>query len=206
MRQQLTQSSETGSTTFETIARSLSNSVQSLQSILTFKSDKGDKNGLPLHERTSPNTRIEAQQSPTQVVHTELLFLLLCCSEKRYATKLFQLDLITQGATSDKALFELLRLNYNGMRGRWLRLLSLRTRESIKFVHFEMYRSSLVDVRKINDIPPSGNIDYRYQPAPPDIIPPVGENHLKHIFLHPNHAEDEPICLNRFPKKLKEKL
>lgn len=27
-----------------------------------------------------------------------------------------------------------------------------------------------------------------------------------HLFEHPDHAEDEPICLDRFPKKLKDKL
>lgn len=158
---------------------------------------------------TSPISQLNTprdQSAPALAPPPELLFLLLCYSERRYATKLLQLDLITQGVNSDKALFKLLRSNYNAMRSRWVRFLSLRTLESIKFVHFEMYRSTLVDVRKINDIPPPGHTDYRYQPAPPGIIPPVGENHLKHLFLHPDHAEEEAICLDRFPKKLKEKL
>lgn len=69
-----------------------------------------------------------------------------------------------------------------------------------------MYKSELVDVREKNVIPPPGHTDYRYQPAPPEIIPPVGENHLMHLFQHPDHAEDDSVCLDRFPKKLKEKL
>jgi hypothetical protein len=27
-----------------------------------------------------------------------------------------------------------------------------------------------------------------------------------HLFLHPQHAEDEPVCLDRFPKRLRERL
>jgi hypothetical protein len=29
---------------------------------------------------------------------------------------------------------------------------------------------------------------------------------MMHLFHHPSHAEDDSICLERFPKKLKEKL
>lgn len=69
-----------------------------------------------------------------------------------------------------------------------------------------MYRSELVDVRKINDIPPPEHQEYKYAPAPPDVIPPVGDRHMMHLFQHPECADDEMLCLNRFPKKLKEKL
>lgn len=84
--------------------------------------------------------------------------------------------------------------------------MSLRTLESIKFVHFEMYRSSLVDVRKVDNVPPPGHVEYRYAPAPPELIPPIGERHLLHLFQHPDCADEESICVGRFPKKLKERL
>ena len=73
-----------------------------------------------------------------------------------------------------------------------------------------MYKSQRVDIRypqKDDEIlPPTGHVEYLYSPAPPKVVPPVGENYLKHLFRHPDHAEDDPVCLNRFPKKLREKL
>ncbi|KAF4620152.1 hypothetical protein G7Y89_g14668 [Cudoniella acicularis] len=105
-----------------------------------------------------------------------------------------------------RCLFKLMNDNYRSMKGRWRRPFSLRTLASIKFVQFEMYKSELVDVRKQDDIPSPSNADYRYQPAPPELIPPVGHNHMMHCFNHPDHAEEESICLDRFPKKLRDKL
>lgn len=107
---------------------------------------------------------------------------------------------------SDKCLFKLLRENYRSIRGRLTSRISLRTLKSIKFVHFEMYQSLLVDVRRLDDIPPPDHVEYCYTPAPPEIIPPIGERHLLHLFQHPDCADEGSICLDRFPKKLKEKL
>jgi hypothetical protein len=71
-----------------------------------------------------------------------------------------------------------------------------------------MYKSSLVDIREKNAIPPPDRVghEYQYRPTPPEVIRPVGENHLVHLFRHPEHAEDQPVCLERFPKKLRERL
>ena len=136
----------------------------------------------------------------------ENVYLLLCYPSGRYATRLLQLDLHNLEPKSDQSLFNTLRTNYKSMRGRFLNLLSLKTLKSIKFVHFEMYRSSLIDVRQKDVIPPPDHIEYRYSPAPPEVIPPIGDNHLMHLFLHPDHADEDTVCLDRFPKKLKEKL
>ena len=175
---------------------------------LTLNSKPGAaETGLPLHEISSPTTHLESYQaSPLPSPPVDLLFLLLCYGEGRYATKLLQLDLITQNATTDEALFQLLRQSYTSMRGPWLLYLSLRTLTSIRFVHFEMYKNSLVDVRKVNDIPPPENLEYRYAPAPPEIIPPIGERHLLHLFQNPDCADKESVCADRFPKKLREVL
>ena len=108
---------------------------------------------------------------------------------------------------SDRLFFESLKIQYRNMRGHWGSLFTLRQLVSIRFVQFEMYKSELVDIRKVDDIPPeSKKKDYRYRPMPAELIPPVGPNHMMHLYEHPDHAEDESVCLNRIPKKLREKL
>jgi hypothetical protein len=99
-----------------------------------------------------------------------------------------------------------MRKSYTLVRGRWTSLLSFRTLHGIKFVKFELYSSLLVDVKKVNSMPPATNSNYHYRPAPPKLIPPIGENHLLHLYHHPDHAEQSHICLTRLPKKLHEKL
>ncbi|PQE12412.1 transcription factor c2h2 protein [Rutstroemia sp. NJR-2017a BVV2] len=175
--------------------------------ILGSQSAKGLGPSLPTHQPV--NTQLNATGSnPGNSSSTtiESLFLLLCYGEGRYSTRLLQLDLHSLDATSDQTIFRLLGQNYRQMRGRWISCISLRTLTSIKFVRFEMYRSSLVDVRQKDDVPPPGHVEYRYLPTPPDLVPPIGENHMMHLFQHPDHADEETVCLDRFPKKLKERL
>jgi len=108
---------------------------------------------------------------------------------------------------SDQLFFQSLRIHYHSMRGRWISFFSLKQLISLRFVRFEMYKSELVDIRKVDDIPPeSSKDDYRYRPIPAELIPPVGPNHLMHLYEHPEHAEDDYTCLDRIPKKLREKL
>ena len=164
------------------IIRTLSNGVQSLRGALGFgKPGFVSDTELPLHERQSHRNAVDAGDHELQdpvVSPPELLYLLLCYSEGQYATRLLQLDLAT--VMCDKILFGIIRQNYYEMRGKWHQYLSLRTLESIKFVHFEMYRSGLVDVRKTDDVPPPTHLGYRYEPAPPDIMPPVGDGLMVH--------------------------
>lgn len=196
------------STNFNGMSRKLSGGLQSMRSFLSGGSGKEINPGPPLHERQSPENQLDNGDLQPHVPMTsphELLYILLCYSQGRYAVRLLQLDLIMVQAKSDKALFKILRDSYHSMRGIILSYISLRTLCSIKFVHFEMCRRELVDVRKPDDIPPPENKDYRYQAAQPELIPRVGERHMVHLFEHPDHAEDESLCLNRSPKKLKEK-
>jgi len=92
------------------------------------------------------------------------------------------------------------------MRANLLSFISFRTLTGIKFVKFEMCKSSLVDIREREAIPPPESIGpngvYLYAPKPPDAISPVDENHLMQSLPTPRHAEDESVCLERFPKKL----
>ena len=161
---------------------------------------------LPLHQiHTSGFTPNELPVAGN-TSEPELLFLLLCHDEGRWATRLLQLDLVTSQASSDQTLFRILRYNYQSMRGKWRSKLSLRTLSWIKFVHFEMYGSEFVDVRKVDDVPPPNHAEYIYAPAPPDIMPPIGYKHMMHLYHHPECAGTDSICISRFPKKLKEKL
>lgn len=157
---------------------------------------------VKLHEdKEQPNSTEAATQEP--------LFLLTCISVGRYATSLIQLDLQhPQPTVSDRQLLHLLRTRYTHLRRTWHRaLLSFHTLTSIDFVQFELHRKSLVDIRKRNDIPPEDRRnEYRYRPVPAEVIPPVGKNFLMHIYHHPEDADQETVCLARFPKRVKETL
>jgi hypothetical protein len=168
---------------------------------------KDATSSLPQHESNTTNLTSIAQPSTTPPpVRCTSLYLLLCYPSGRYATRLLQLELLTETSSCDKSLFHALRGNYSSMRGRWRSYLSFRTLHSIKFVQFDLYSSLLVDVKQQNSIPPPTNNEYHYLPAPPELIPPIGENHLMHLYTHPDHAEPSPICFEKFPKKLREKL
>ena len=41
---------------------------------------------------------------------------------------------------------------------------------------------------------------------PSDLLPPVGERYLMHLFHHPEDNEDELITYERLPKKIGMKL
>lgn len=158
---------------------------------------------LPQHE---PQT-IPRAQTPNHppAAPPEILYLLLCHTEGIYTTKLLQLPITD--LKSDNQLFDVLRSQYKSMRSQWRSFISFRTLTSIRSVRFEMYKKSQsVDIRKTDDIPPADHIEYKYAPVPIDIIPHVGENQLMHFFHHPDHAEDEPACLDLFPKKLRERF
>jgi hypothetical protein len=133
------------------------------------------------------------------------LFLLTCMSRGTYAVNLLQLDL--RHTLSDSQLFRALKAQYTGLRHRWQRIWSFKTAASIQFVQFESHRKALVDIRKRDDIPPESRKDeYKYDPLPADLIPPVGKNFLMHIYQHPEDADRDAICLARFPKRKNERL
>ena len=162
------------------------------------------KNGtpsLPRYQLENRSTVISGSLSR----NNELLYLLMCIPQHQYATKLLQPQI--SAIRSDRDFFLLLRKNYREMRGRMRRLLSLKALRSVKFVQLEMYKSELVDIRKQDDLPPEDKRDeYRYNPVPAEIIPPVGENHMLHLIENPTHAEEDGFVLDRIPKKLRQRL
>lgn len=133
------------------------------------------------------------------------LFLLTCMSRGTYAVNLLQLDL--SHALSDSQLFRVLKSQYKGLRRRWERIWTFKTVTNIQFVQFELHRKALVDIRKRDDIPPENRKDeYKYDPLPAHLIPPVGKNFLMHLYQHPDDADRDTICLARFPKRKNERL
>ncbi|KAI4257257.1 MAG: hypothetical protein L6R42_005781 [Xanthoria sp. 1 TBL-2021] len=76
---------------------------------------------------------------------------------------------------------------------------------SIRYVQFELHPKDLVDVRKVPDMPPeSRKEEYVYQSC--DLIPPIGENLMTHLFHHPHEANEKAITFIRSPKKRKQRL
>lgn len=61
-----------------------------------------------------------------------------------------------------------------------------------------------MDIRKCPDMPDRDDIGYLFFPS--DLIPPVGERYLMHLFHHPEDYEDETITYKRIPKKRGGKL
>ena len=94
------------------------------------------------------------------------------------------------------------------MRGCWVSVLSLKKLDSLRFVKFELHHKGLVDIHTTTEIiPPAEKKDeYRYNPIPAAVIPPVGENYMMHLYEHPEDADEEVVCLDRIPKKLRERL
>jgi hypothetical protein len=160
---------------------------------------KKDQQGLPTQLQNIPGT---TQPTTSLPQHTEAMYLLICHDESLRNTKLLQLPVAD--LQSDEKLFTALRTEYQTRRRKWWSFLSFRTLTGIQSVRFEIYRrSQSVDVPRTNDLPSPTNTEYRYTPVPVDLMPPIGENLLMHFFQHPDHAEDGPACLDRFPKKLR---
>jgi hypothetical protein len=53
-------------------------------------------------------------------------------------------------------------------------------------------------------MPDKDNLGYLFFPS--DLVPPVGERYLMHLFHHPEDYEDETITYKRIPKKRGAKL
>ena len=172
MKQMLT-SSNPGSRNMSQVhsfASTFSTGIKRLTGFFTLSS-RSTENSLPVHELHLPLSQSNSTPQDPNTPRPEPQFLPICYSEGHYATRLMQPDLVTQNIDSDRALFELLRKSYQATKGK-LSSFSLQTLSSIRFVHFELYCSALVDVRKVDDIPPPENVEYRYAPVPPELIPP----------------------------------
>ena len=109
---------------------------------------------------------------------------------------------VVEKVSTDNALFSTLRSLYKTAREEHVSFLSLRTLQSIRFVRFEVYSQRLVDIRMTPDMPDESRRDeYSYEPTPAEFLPPIGENHMMHLYRCPEDAEYTGICLSKIPKK-----
>ena len=156
---------------------------------------------LPLHQPHAAGQK----RNPQSLATSETLFLLMCIPYRKHGTRLVHMDLAE--LVSDESLFRKLRQEYQSIRGQWASYFSLWKMAEIQFVKFGLHKHQLIDIKEKNDLPPASlKNEYRYQPIPAETIPPIGKNHLMHLYEHPDHADDVPFCLERIPKKLREHL
>ncbi|KAL8691651.1 MAG: hypothetical protein Q9218_003172 [Villophora microphyllina] len=133
----------------------------------------------------------------------ESRWLLVCARASQRPTSLLHLNVCS--TKSDQQLFTELRRAYQQLKKAWYYRLSLRTVQSIRFIQFELHPRDLIDVRKVPDMPSGAKKDeYLYQPC--DLLPPVGENLMTHLFHHPHEANEKAITFLRSPKKRKQRL
>lgn len=154
---------------------------------------------IPLHERQDALDRISTQLPADNEGRGLCIF--LCVPYRRTANILY--PGVVEDVSTDNALFSSLRTTYKAARREHISFLSLKTIKSIRFVRFEVYSQRLVDVRTTPDMPDEGRRDeYTYHPMPAEFIPPVGENHMMHLYTHLEEAEHAGICLGKIPKKI----
>jgi hypothetical protein len=138
----------------------------------------------------------------------EVFYLLLCHNDGAGAeiVKLRQPDICD--INNDQKLFNFLHEEYKALRKRWWTWISLWTLQSIKFVRFELYENELVDVKKLDEVPPpTKDNEYRHGPPnPPELNPPLGSTLLMHLFKHPTLAGTRKHCLKKIPRKLQNRL
>jgi hypothetical protein len=154
-----------------------------------------------------PSGLLDTDQQSNRPTTNDDRFLLLC-DRKKTAIKLLQPRI--SDVKTDEELFELMRREYKSLCcSLWWPLISFRTLTGFKFVRLKLWkRKQDVEILRKDDIPPQEKVgsEYQYIPAPPELIPPVGEKRLLHLFRHPNCAEEELDIFHLFPKKLKERL
>jgi hypothetical protein len=138
----------------------------------------------------------------------EVFYLLLCHNSGIGAevVKLRQPDICD--INNDHKLFSFLHEEYIILRKRWWTWISLWTLQSIKFVRFELHENELVDIKKVDEVPPPlKDNDYRHGPPnPPELNPPLGPTILMHLFKHPDKAGTKNKCLKKIPRKLRNRL
>jgi len=187
------------------IGRSLKDTISSLgKRIQTIKS--GER---PALVNTELRYYSDARATRTPA-HTsgEVFYLLLCHNSGIGAevVKLRQPDICD--INNDHKLFSFLHEEYIALRKRWWTWISLWTLQSIKFVRFELHENELVDVKKVDEVPPpTKDNEYRHGPPnPPDLNPPLGPTLLMHLFKHPEEAGTKKLCLKKIPRKLRNRL
>ncbi|KAI4261663.1 MAG: hypothetical protein L6R42_003141 [Xanthoria sp. 1 TBL-2021] len=162
--------------------------------------------GIPVPINTAPYNPRPMNGRPAATTITcgpESKWLLVCAQAWQRPISLLHLNVCSM--TSDQELFTELRQLYMSLKKAWWSRLSMKVVRSIRYVQFELHPKDLVDVRKVPDMPPeSRKEEYVYQSC--DLIPPIGENLMTHLFHHPHEANEKAITFIRSPKKRKQRL
>ncbi|KUJ13162.1 uncharacterized protein LY89DRAFT_753673 [Mollisia scopiformis] len=192
-----------------TIRRAPTKLLQHIYEIVQFVVNKLRGRRSPVLVETELRYYSESRATRTPP-HTlaEVYYLLTCYNDRvgAEAVRLRQLDV--SDIDNDQALFQCLHAEYSMLRTRWCRWLSLWSLQSIRFAKFELFGNDLIDIKKLDEVPPpTKDLEYRHGPPnPPKIIPPLGPEFLKHMFQHPELAGSNRHCLNKIPRRLRDRL
>ena len=201
------------------------NSPRTSSSLTASSSGHQQAPGQQLNLQTPPKAydprRQQLRQEATVLdCSTENRWLLVCAKASKSPIGLAQLNVCD--TSSDKELFEKIRTSYLKLHSKWKHWVSLKRVQEIRFVQvksqnahgrlnelneqqFELHKRDIVDIRKAPDMPPETRKDeYVYEAY--DLLPPVGEHLMAHLFHHPEDANELAITCLRTPKKLKDRL
>ncbi|KAF2755268.1 hypothetical protein EJ05DRAFT_488788 [Pseudovirgaria hyperparasitica] len=155
---------------------------------------------------TSSSPKMHSRQNPFSVVISPPptpSWLLTCVNEGRATPKVVHLDMTSPRIKSDKDLALTLRSHYASIKHPLLHILRVRGLTTIHFVQFEVHRNRFADIRKSPDMPSGALAKTWYDFEPHDLVPPVGEKYLLHLFKHPQDYDGELITYLRSPKRKK---
>ncbi|KAM0194450.1 hypothetical protein ACHAPC_000924 [Botrytis cinerea] len=153
---------------------------------------------LPTFVKASP------PKNPVCLPADECRWLHLCMKKKPYATHLKPLHVCkdeNQDPLTDKTFFRTLKHAYDEEKT-WKDWAVLKLRR-IEFIGFEACPDDYVDHIKPNDLPPTTN-EYDFAPPPPPkMVPPIGPEHMLHLFQDCPSVSDvnSNFYLQRIPRR-----
>ncbi|KAM0136732.1 hypothetical protein ACHAP3_004481 [Botrytis cinerea] len=153
---------------------------------------------LPTFVKASP------PKNPVCLPADECRWLHLCMKKKPYATHLKPLHVCkdeNQDPLTDKTFFRTLKHAYDEEKT-WKDWAVLKLRR-IEFIGFEACPDDYVDHIKPNDLPPTTNEHDFAPPPPPKMVPPIGPEHMLHLFQDCPSVSDvnSNFYLQRIPRR-----
>ncbi|CAI6335686.1 unnamed protein product [Periconia digitata] len=193
----------------------LRNAMESLGSLVNKRSKQRT---LPQH---TPNTAVGTSTPGHGSQQGQMLHLLSCLHAGRFRKTLAQ-DRIESFKT-DRQLFYFIRDQYRVHRGRIKGLLSLKTVKGIYFTKFRLPMGGSVELRAHNPcciqphvceclpppsrVEPSKDAEYRCEPVPSSVWPPIDPHYLSHLFKDPTCInENDTWILDQLPKRTRGEL
>ncbi|KAL9087565.1 MAG: hypothetical protein Q9159_003581 [Coniocarpon cinnabarinum] len=170
--------------------------------VISFVYNPANPGSSPLPQHHGQSNSAQAARQPFQRPGSSNNHLVLVVPHAKRACRVDQP--CSDWILSDRGFFEALSNQYRAARGALRSRLSWKSLVSMRFVKFDMLRSGLAQVQKIDDIPPPYLDEYHYEPV--NWTPPIGPELLLHLMEHPVQAEPDQVLFKWVPKKLREKL